>query len=379
MIVKCPICKSEYDCTPGKYQCDCGVKFYVAADGSTSTGKPTMGIENGSPINLRKVPSSGERKFTSRCPYCGNAYQGTEAEIGQVTSCVNCGKQIIIQRDDGNAAAPEPEQKFVSRCPYCGEAYQGTEAEIGQVTSCVYCGKQIIIQRDDGNVVTPKPVSNAKFTSRCPYCGGAYQAEESKLGQVMNCPGCGKSIVVQKYDGNTAAEVQKSKSAKRKFRAGCVMLEVLLLLLLLACFLLTKLNAVHEKRLRKAAEQGDAAAQSQLGLLYITGSTVENEKDYNIGFQWSLKAAEQGNAIGQNSVGYCYGNGYGVKQNYADAVKWYRKAAEQGHATAQANLGDYYENGKGVEKNSAEAVKWYRKAAEQGFEPAKEALKRLER
>ena len=40
MIVKCPVCQSEYDCAPGKYQCDCGAKFYVAADGSTSVAKP---------------------------------------------------------------------------------------------------------------------------------------------------------------------------------------------------------------------------------------------------------------------------------------------------------------------------------------------------
>lgn len=214
MIVKCPICKSEYDCTPGKYQCDCGVKFYVAADGSTSTEKPTMGTANDSQIILRKAPSTEtERKFVSRCPYCGNAYQGTEDGIGQVTSCANCGKQIIIQRDDGNAAAPEPEQKFVSRCPYCGGAYQGTEGEIGQITSCVNCGKQIIIQRDDSNATLKNASApDKKFASNCPYCGNPYFAKESEIGQVMRCTNCGKQIVIQRENGNQTNNMGTSSS-----------------------------------------------------------------------------------------------------------------------------------------------------------------------
>ena len=76
-----------------------------------------------------------------------------------------------------------------------------------------------------------------------------------------------------------------------------------------------------------------------------------------------------------------YYYGYGVKQDYAEAVKWYRKAAEQGNAYAQFNLGNAYYNGNGVEQDYAEAVKWYQKAAEQENEyianSAKAALKRI--
>ena len=35
MIVKCPVCEAEYDCTKGKYQCKCGAKFYVSETGET--------------------------------------------------------------------------------------------------------------------------------------------------------------------------------------------------------------------------------------------------------------------------------------------------------------------------------------------------------
>ena len=37
-----------------------------------------------------------------------------------------------------------------------------------------------------------------------------------------------------------------------------------------------------------------------------------------------------------------YYHGYGVQQDFAEAVRWYRKAAEQGYAIAQYYLGFRY-------------------------------------
>jgi hypothetical protein len=86
------------------------------------------------------------------------------------------------------------------------------------------------------------------------------------------------------------------------------------------------------------------------------------------------RAANDGSAEAQNDLGIMYENGSGVPQNYATAVTWYRKAADQGFATAQYNLGTMYEYGEGVPKDDAEAVRWYRKAAAQGDADAKEQL-----
>ena len=119
---------------------------------------------------------------------------------------------------------------------------------------------------------------------------------------------------------------------------------------------------------RKAAEQGYAQAQYNLGNCYAFGKGVE--KNLNEAVKWYRKAAEQGNAPAQFNIGVCYANGNGVEKNLSEAVKWYRKAAEQGFAQAQYNLGVCYANGNGVEKNLSEAVKWYRKAAEQGIAEA---------
>ena len=122
--------------------------------------------------------------------------------------------------------------------------------------------------------------------------------------------------------------------------------------------------AANIDELKKAAEQGDAQAQHNLGLCYANGIGVE--KNLSEAVKWYRKAAEQGDAQAQFNLGVCYANGDGVEKNPTEAVKWWRKAAEQGVAQAQYNLGICYAFGKGVEKNPTEAVKWWRKAAEQG-------------
>ena len=55
--------------------------------------------------------------------------------------------------------------------------------------------------------------------------------------------------------------------------------------------------------------------------------------------KWYRKAAEQGDAYAQGQLGWMYDSGQGIAQDYAEAVKWYHKAAEQGNAFAQRNLG----------------------------------------
>ncbi len=58
--------------------------------------------------------------------------------------------------------------------------------------------------------------------------------------------------------------------------------------------------------------------------------------DYATAIREWRPLAEQGNAKAQFNLGVMYDRGLGVPQDYAEAVKWYRKAAEQGHAGAQS-------------------------------------------
>jgi len=61
--------------------------------------------------------------------------------------------------------------------------------------------------------------------------------------------------------------------------------------------------------------------------------------------------AEQGNARAQTLLGLTYEDGQGVPKNFAQAAKWYQRASEQDLAMAQNNLGLMYLNGEGVPKD----------------------------
>ena len=130
--------------------------------------------------------------------------------------------------------------------------------------------------------------------------------------------------------------------------------------------------ATAYRLIKPLAEQGNAGAQNNLGIIYQEGLGVP--QNYAEAVKWYRKAAEKGNANAQLLISVMYANGQGVPQDYKEAAKWYRKAAEQGIPEAQYNLGFKYANGQGVPQDYAEAVKWYRRAAEQGFPEAQSDL-----
>ena len=126
---------------------------------------------------------------------------------------------------------------------------------------------------------------------------------------------------------------------------------------------------------RKAAEQGHADAQSDLGHAYSDGKGVP--KDEKEAAKWYKKAAEQDFSGAQCMLGYAYYHGKGVPEDKKEAVKWFNKAADQEEYFAQYFLGWAYEHGEGVPKNNKEALKWYKLAAAQDYEEAQKGVKRL--
>ena len=119
----------------------------------------------------------------------------------------------------------------------------------------------------------------------------------------------------------------------------------------------------HEaaKWCRLAAEQGDADAQGNLGLMYQKGFGVS--QDYHEAAKLFRLAAEQGDADAQFDLGMAYAQGQGVTQDDSEAAKWFRLAAEQGKVGAQTALGFIYASGLGVPQDLSEAVKWLNLAA----------------
>ncbi|MDR2220610.1 MAG: sel1 repeat family protein [Methylobacillus sp.] len=124
------------------------------------------------------------------------------------------------------------------------------------------------------------------------------------------------------------------------------------------------------KLLTDEAERGDKIAQRYLGRIYDFEARFYSTYDDSVeqaskqAAYWYRKAAEQGDAWAQNDLGTLYVNGLGVPQDYAQAVQWFRKAAEQGEPRAMLNLGWNY-GGLGVPEDYAQAAQWFRKAVEQ--------------
>ncbi len=79
-------------------------------------------------------------------------------------------------------------------------------------------------------------------------------------------------------------------------------------------------------------------------------------KDFKSAFVQIQKAAEQGYAIAQNNLGALYENGQGVAKDAGQAIAWYRKAADQGLALlAQNNLAAFEASSSGVSASPAQS------------------------
>src|SRR5690242_10302441 len=81
------------------------------------------------------------------------------------------------------------------------------------------------------------------------------------------------------------------------------------------------------------AEQGDAGAQFELGLLYYQGNGVT--RDYSEAARWLRKADEQGDTLNSAALlGTMYYEGRGVPQDYEEVYFWLSLAAVSGGAEA---------------------------------------------
>jgi hypothetical protein len=125
------------------------------------------------------------------------------------------------------------------------------------------------------------------------------------------------------------------------------------------------------------AEQGDASAQSNLGVMYEQGRGVA--QNYREAMRWFRLAAMQGDASAQSNLGVMYFKGQGIAQDFREAMRWYRLGAGQGNVEAQFNLGVMYEQGRGVPQDLLRAHMWFNLAASQSSdENGKLAIKNRE-
>jgi hypothetical protein len=88
--------------------------------------------------------------------------------------------------------------------------------------------------------------------------------------------------------------------------------------------------------------------------------------------EWYRRAAEQGNADAQVNLGLMYINGSGVAQNESAAMLPH--GCESNHPKAQFNLGALLYNGAAGEPDLGEVCQWWTLAAMQGHPSAQQNL-----
>jgi uncharacterized protein len=114
--------------------------------------------------------------------------------------------------------------------------------------------------------------------------------------------------------------------------------------------------------LQTKAARGYIKQQLELAADYFAGRGVP--RDLTQSAYWYRKAADQGNPAAQVYLGYMYTVGMGVPQDKAEAVRWYRRAASAGNAEAEVNLAALYIRGDGVKQDIPEALRLLKSAAE---------------
>lgn len=179
-----------------------------------------------------------------------------------------------------------------------------------------------------------------------------FKQVDRETGRVFytDCPkGADYELVVQTGAREEVVKLAEQGNAEAQYKLGCSA---------------TKDYTQAAAWFRRAAEQGFAPAQNDLGWMYVKGLGVA--QDYKKAFSWFTKAAIQGHASAQGALGWMYDSGQGVVQDYKQAASWYRKAAEQGVGEAQASLGVRYAEGQGVPQDYIEAHKWFNLAGSTG-------------
>ncbi len=99
---------------------------------------------------------------------------------------------------------------------------------------------------------------------------------------------------------------------------------------------------------------------------FTTGLAAYNKGDYTTAANEWRPLADQGVAAAQFNLGLLYYDGHGVPLDFAQAAEWFTKAAEQDYGKAQYDLGAMYGVGKGVKRDYVQAYKWLNLCAAKG-------------
>lgn len=128
-------------------------------------------------------------------------------------------------------------------------------------------------------------------------------------------------------------------------------------------------------KLIRDANAGDALAEHELGIRYLTGQGFPN--DTTLSAYWIGKAAKQKLTGACYNYGILLTNGWGISWNPFKAFNYFIEAANDDMPQAEYIVGLSYTDNLVVKRDWSKAYFWLKKAAGNGFVPAKEALTEL--
>lgn len=91
------------------------------------------------------------------------------------------------------------------------------------------------------------------------------------------------------------------------------------------------------------AKKGDAAAEYEIGNIYLEGQEVQ--KDISKGITWLKRSASRKYPKAAHALALLYLKGNGISINVQQGIKWLKVAATEGDKDAQAELGQAYHFG----------------------------------
>ncbi|WP_198551972.1 MULTISPECIES: tetratricopeptide repeat protein [Psychrobacter] len=161
---------------------------------------------------------------------------------------------------------------------------------------------------------------------------------------------------------------------------------LILFLSILSSFIFLKVIEADDKKtqydsvfdMQNYVIDNDPDKQLFLGDMYYFGDGISTGQDYDRAFELYQKAAQQGNAEAQHNLGVMYYSGKSVNQDYIEARKWFEKSADQNYADAQLSLGVIYEYGEGVSQDMAIAKEWFSKSCNNGNKDGCESYQLLD-
>lgn len=117
--------------------------------------------------------------------------------------------------------------------------------------------------------------------------------------------------------------------------------------------------------LLEAVHQDHAPAYTAIGDIYMREDWYEYNPDS--AYWWYSEAARRGDDVAMYKLGKLCLCGVSLKKNYyAEAAEWFKMACGKGNADAWAALGDLYAEGRGVNRSYYTAWQCYRRAERSG-------------